>query len=185
MYVYFMVKVKIKQSHYSPGQTLKVRAHWSAADGTDGDKIFFPLLVTFHRTLIRTGSNEVRQFRLGFWEGNLFPSGQRVRLTQRWSWSYRIAWRDTERKMLMLLANQRPALKWIASARRRKYDAVCLLSKNIATRPMRPFLPLRSSVRVPLGSKCSWCKEKKHNTKIIVIHVRTPYLMLIWITFTA
>ena len=51
--------------------------------------------------------------------------------------------------MLMLLANQRPALKWIASARRRKYDAVCLLSKNIATRPMRPFRPLRSSVRVP------------------------------------
>jgi hypothetical protein len=132
--------------------TLKVRAHWSAGDGrTDaahGDKIFFPLLVTYHRTLIRTGRNGVRQFRLGFWEGNLFPSGRRVRLTQRWS--YRIAWRDTEGKMLMLLANQRPALKWIASARRRKYDAVYLLSKNIATRPMLPLRPLRSSVRVPL-----------------------------------
>jgi hypothetical protein len=122
-------------------------------DAAHGEKIFFPLLVTCHRTLIRTGRNGVWQFRLGFWEGNLFPSGRRVRLTQRWSWHYRIAWRDTERKMLMLLANQRPALKWIASARRQKYDAVCLLSKNIATRPMHPFRPLHSSVRVPLPSQ--------------------------------
>jgi hypothetical protein len=44
---------------------------------------------------------------------------------------------------------------------RRKYDAVCLLSKNIATRPMRPFHPLRSSVRIPLvirkGVLCVVC----------------------------
>ena len=58
--------------------------------------------------------------------------------------------------MLMLLANQRPALKGIASARRQKYDAVCLLSENIATRPMRPFRPLRSSVLVPERSQVSF-----------------------------
>jgi hypothetical protein len=149
--------LRFSSQFHSTGAPLRY-AHTGAqrterTDVAHGDKIFFPLLVTCHRTLIRTGRNGVRQFRLGFWEGNLFPSGQRVWLTQRWSWSYRIAWCDTEGKMLVLLANQRPALKWIASARRRKYDAVCLLSKNIATRPTRPFLPLRSSVRVPLLGK--------------------------------
>ena len=38
--------------------------------------IFFPLLVMWHRTLIRAGRNGVRQFRLGFSERNLFPSGR-------------------------------------------------------------------------------------------------------------
>ena len=62
-------------------------------DAAHGDKIFFPLLVTYHRTLIRT---RVRQFRPGFWEGNLFPSGRRVRLTQRWS--YRIVLHGVTRR---------------------------------------------------------------------------------------
>jgi hypothetical protein len=44
---------------------VKVRAHWSAADATDGDKILFPVLAVGYRTLIRTGRNGQWQFRLG------------------------------------------------------------------------------------------------------------------------
>jgi hypothetical protein len=46
----------------------------------------------------------------------------------------------------MLLAYQRPAVKRIAAARPQKYHALCLITKNIPTRPMRLT---RSSVRVP------------------------------------
>jgi hypothetical protein len=40
-------------------------------------------------------------------------------------------------------------MKWIPSAHRRKFDAMCLLSENISTRPTRPMRPTRSGVRVP------------------------------------
>jgi hypothetical protein len=48
-------------------------------------------------------------------------------------------------ELLTLPAYQRPAVKLIPSARKRKCHAVCLLSKHIPTRPMR------SSVRVPFA----------------------------------
>jgi hypothetical protein len=49
-------------------------------------------------------------------------------------------------ELLTLLAYQRPAVKRIPAARPRKYQALCLISKNIPTGPMRPT---RSNVRIP------------------------------------
>ena len=63
------IRTRDPSSQAAADPRIKVRAHWSVSDAAHGHKIFFPLLVMWHRTLTH---NAVRQIRLGFSsEGNI------------------------------------------------------------------------------------------------------------------